>query len=133
MNISELMSFGFWFSRVLPMQATTLWIAFGITIGFVIAGLVCFATASKQTGLQAKKFYVMGKYLSILGVLELLWVFAHFERIPVVMQRGWALLILIIVGVTAYHEIKYVWRVLPGKSAGNARQELKAKYLPKRK
>lgn len=133
MNIEQMLTVGYWFKRVLPMNPVMLMTIFGIVLAMFVGGLVCLKVATTKQGLLARKWYGVGKYLVIVGGLELLWVAAHYEKIPFIMQRGWAVVIAIIVGINAYRELTYIWCALPKKASGNEREELKAKYLPKKK
>ncbi len=127
MNFAQLFSFSYWFERVFPMTQASMLIFAGACAVFIVLGYVMLRKSQKNTVQQ-----VLARGAMQLGVVEAVWLFFHYQEIPLVWQRGVALLAGLWVIAKTAKAYYLVVKVLPSKRAANTAQELKAKYLRSR-
>lgn len=124
MNFAQLFSFSYWFERVFPMSETAMLIFAGISVAFMLVGYLVLRKSQKNTIQQ-----VLSRGALQLGAIELVWLFFHYQEIPLVWQRGVGLLAGMWVVSKTAKAYYLIVKVLPSKRAANTAQELKAKYL----
>lgn len=127
MNFAQLFSFSYWFERVFPMTQASMLIFAGVCAVFIVLGYVVLRKSQKNTIQQ-----VLARGAVQLGAVEMVWLFFHYQEIPLVWQRGVALLVALWVIAKTAKAYYLVVKVLPSKRAANTAQELKAKYLRSR-
>lgn len=127
MNFAQLFSFSYWFERVFPMTQASMLIFAGVCAVFIVLGYVVLRKSQKNTVQQ-----VLARGAVQLGAVEMVWLFFHYQEIPLVWQRGVALLVALWVITKTAKAYYLVVKVLPSKRAANTAQELKAKYLRSR-
>jgi hypothetical protein len=124
MNFAQLFSFAYWFERVFAMSETSMLIFAGVCLVLMVTGAWLLKKSEKKT-IQS----VLAKGALELGVYEAIWLFFHYQEIPLLWQRGVALIIGALVLYKTAKAYYFVVKVLPSKRAANIAQEIKARYL----
>ena len=127
MNFAQLFSFSYWFERVFPMTQTSMLIFASVCVALMVFGYVIFHKSQKNTVQQ-----VLARGAAQLGLIEIIWLFFHYQEIPLVWQRGVAMIAGIWILVRTVKACYVIVKVLPSKRAANTAQEIKAKYLRSR-
>lgn len=127
MNFAQLFSFAYWFERVFPMSSSSMLIFAGVCLALIVVGAWFLKKSQKKTVQSA-----LSRGAVELGAYEAIWLFFHYQEIPLLWQRGVALIIALLVLYKTAKAYYFIVKVLPSKRAANIAQEIKAKYLRSR-
>lgn len=99
----------------------------GVCLALIVVGAWFLKKSQKKTVQSA-----LSRGAVELGAYEAIWLFFHYQEIPLLWQRGVALIIALLVLYKTAKAYYFIVKVLPSKRAANIAQEIKAKYLRSR-
>lgn len=133
MDFQQLFTWYFWAYKASPMQSQTMMIMAGVFIGAIIIGLIIrsIAKSNRFSSLQKGQLRVFVKPVIWFGIVELLFLWMHFERIPYFSRRIWFLFIFVIAIYWIAQRGRKAYKVFPEQYSHQGVTSERDKYLPR--
>lgn len=117
------------------MQPRTQLIALIIFLSAIFLAVILHAL-SKKSSYSALKRGQMRAFIAPLitfGVIELVFLWFHYERVPVFQKRIWFLFVFLITVIWVSHRAKLAYKVYPREHERRAVTREREQYLPRKK